>query len=291
MLNFIVRRVLVILFACSPLPCFAQATEQTAQVPTSGVATDDLRRWLQVLSEWDRFPGDSYMSPASGDLFLRVLPEMRKTGAAAFSIAPGVAELLTTTKRNWSTLAQVLIEMTPPASPDEVASLVQTARANDATRRVLALARLAHSTKPEAIGALRDAARVYHDTVQRVTGTVALGYAGNVLPEIAATALAGNLRDRERSVRSSAANSLGRMCDALQTRVPEVPARIVGGFATDFLLTRDDPQSAVIVLGCLPLQAATRAKGPLQALVDDPTVADFNKISARMLLARLQAPN
>ena len=229
------------------------------------------------------------MSPASNEVFLRVLPALQKAGAAAFPIAPGVADLLTTTNRNWSTFARVLIEMTPPTPPDEVASLVQSARATDAATRVLALARLARSKRPEAIGALRDAARVYHDTVQRVTGTVALGYTGDVLPEIAATALAGNLRDRERVVRSSAADSLGRMCAALQTRVPATPAMIVGGFATDFLQTRDDPQGAVIVLGCLPLQVAARARGPLQALVDDPKVADFNKISARVLLARLQA--
>jgi hypothetical protein len=246
---------------------------------------------MQKLTEWDRIQVDPNLSMVAGDVFLHVLPGLQKAGTTAFSIAPEVGTLLTTTSRNWTTFAQILIEITPPAAPDEVSLLAQAARGSDAVIRVLALARLAGSKQPQAIGPLRDAARVYHDTVQRVMGTMALGYAGDVLPEIASSALIVSLRDRERVVRSTAADSLGRMCASLQTRVPAPQAKIMASFATDYLQIREDPQGAVIILRCLPLQATAQAKGQLQKLVDDPTVGEFNKANARILLAQLRAVN
>jgi hypothetical protein len=288
MLKRIVHRILFLMILCGPFLCAAQ-TEPASERRESAVSSEELQRWLQKLSEWDRIQVDPNLSQVAGDVFLYVLPGLQKAGSTAFAIAPGIAKLLTTTTKNWTTFAQVLIEITPPMLPDEVASLAQAARGGDAETRVLALARLARSKQPQAIAPLRDAARVYHDTVQRVMGTMALGYSGHMLPEIAATALVVGLRDRERVVRSTAVDSLGRMCSSLQSRIREPQAKILASFATDYLQIREDPQGAVIVLRCLPLEAAAQAKGQLQKLVDDPAVAEFNKANARILLAQLVA--
>lgn len=283
----IVERILILWIACASMVCAAQ-TESASQGKESNVTPAELQRWLRKLSEWDRVQVDPNLSPAAGDVFLYVLPAFQKAGSTAFAIAPGIAKLLTTTDKNWTTFAKVLIEMTPPTPPEEVASLVQFARGSDSETRVLALARLARAEQPQAIAALRDAARMRNDTVQRVMGTMGLGYTGYVNPQVVATALVVGLQDSERAVRITAADSLARMCASLQTRVPLPIAKILAGFVADYLQMRDDPQGAIIILRCLPLQASTKAMSQLQKLVDDPAAAEFNKANARILLTILR---
>lgn len=288
MLKRIGRRFIVLLILCTTLLCASQ-TMPAFKGAESAVAPEELQRWLRKLSEWDRIKVDPNLSQVAGDVFLYVLPGLQKAGSTASAIAPGIAKLLTTTDKNWTTFSKVLIQISPAAPTEEVASLAQAARGSDAEARALALARLALSRQPQAIATLRDAARVHHDTVQRVMGTMALGYSGDVLPEISASALIGGLRDRERVVRFTAAESLGQMCSSLQSRIPIPQAKIMAGFASNYLQLREDPQGAVIILRCLPLQASAQAKEQLQKLVDDMTVGEFNKANARILLTQLLA--
>jgi len=289
MANRPARKLLVLMFLGAAVGCFAQTTQPALQAAPSVAAPEELQHWLQLLTEWDGLQGDPYVAPVTVEVNLRVLPGLKRMGTTASAIAPDIAKLLAATRSNLSSLAQILIEMTPPTPPEDVASSIQATQSTDAAARALALARLARSDKPQAIGPLRDAARVYHDAKQRVIGTVALGYAGEVLPDIVASALAINLRDREREVRYNAAEGLARMCVTLHTRVSISLANNISKFMVDYLILREDPQGAVIILGCLPQQVAVSAMSPLRALVDDPKVADFNKVHARRLVARLQA--
>jgi hypothetical protein len=269
------------LIACCLAGLCGLAAAQMAPAPRKEPLSPALlEHFYKQIHDWDR--------PRTGPAGASVIAEMefrtktrqqlQQAGTAAFPIAPRVAELMAGSQKNRYTIAYIVMGMSPTPTAAELPAVLQAA-AGGGAERLVAYAQLGRAGTAEALEVLREGARA-DDAPVRLMATVALGYLGASLGNDAARALAANLQDQERDVRSASANGLRLIGRAAVVVAPQV---------IEYLRTGDNPSMAARILRVFPTDVLQPAKGDLEAVVANPKLTTFQKQDAVDILLRLEA--
>lgn len=258
---------------------FAQASlPDERREPLSPVLLD---HFYKQIYQWDKgAPGGLYAASsamADIDFQTKTRPQLQQAGTAAFPIAPKVAELMLTSEKNRYSMAYMIMGMTPSPTEHEMKAVLRAASTAGA-EQLVAFAQLGRSTSRDGLDALRGAAAA-GEISARLMAAVALGYMGKAFPEEAPRAIAVNLKDKDKGVRTAAANGL---------RLIGAPSHVVAPELLEYLRTRDNPYLATAALKNLPASLLRPAKADLEAIVGNAKLNSLQKQDAVEILMRLE---
>lgn len=286
MLRNLARTVLVSVCVLMSQVGLAQTAAPTpAVVPASPQLLEHLYQQLERRERPATVPG---ISPAAGAAmanadFVTTRQQLRTLGPKAAPLAPRVAELLLRTQANHYDLAWILFEMTvqEPNDAAVVAEMVRQYRSESPAGRLVALARIGKVRSPSAVPELLEAIRDESGPT-RLLAAIGFAYAGSTVSDAAAPALGRALSDREKYVRTAAANSI---------RLLGAKARSTAPALIDYLKTRDNVYMAASALAMMPTEAVRPAKQELESILSDSRLTDFQKRDVTNLLIRLETEN